>query len=407
MDINTTRTNQDEDGQFRPKATRARDLKINESVTGRLVDGPVRRLFQWWPTSYTDTRSNQEVKSWRSVSLPTERNFTSPLDEVAKADKAIKAQLLELSKKDKNLARSIFDRQQLFRYVWIKRTPAGSIIELLDANWTIVEGIKNLRTTKSSTASGYLKYGLPYMYDISISVQINSKTGRKEYYVTPEDYSATKDHIPEVYMDEKDHPIPNRAQFYNAADLELINSCGIVLDQIDPPLNEKQILEYIQKFPIDLDRRQKDNPTIPMIFTQKVEYDTILAMLNRFKLNYLPLSVNNNLALPDNSQLNIHPNPSAEAQANLSQQRISAPGPVVTPTPTPVPIVAPTPAPTIPVAKPAFDFGNPKPVDPVLNFAPPPGLTPAANPTPVMAPNPPAPPNVGNAPAQQINKVDW
>lgn len=298
MDINAQRTNDNSQklNSFVNNRTSVTKTNIGDTITGRIVAGMVIRHNHLWPTLVEEAGGSTVKPTWRGASVNGDNR--DPLDVVSEIDKALQAHYLQSTGGDPNRAMSLFGKRTVHLYAWIKREQGKPPeVGLLEANWTVANGIDQLRKKVSPTNPEMLYYGLPYMYDICISKYKNPKTGRPAYEVSPFQCS-TEGKIPVKHLEEDKYPITDKTPFFSSEDLEAIAACDWELKDQDVPITSAELLDRLRQFPIDLSRRTRDGKNF-MFFRTKTELNVIEEALKHEGIDFIspqPADIN---MLPD------------------------------------------------------------------------------------------------------------
>ena len=234
----------------------------------RIVNGPFRRLFHMWPTYDEDKQTGVQKSTWKSVMV--DDKTSNLLVKMAEVDKTLKQKWAVLNKQDPKTVRSNLRKSDRFDYAIIRRnTGKPPAVEIFEANWTVHQAIMAIKEKKDPTSAGqeFLMYGLPYMYDLVIERKVNAKTNRADYEVDVVISSlTTSGKIHMKHLDELHSPYPDKAAFFSAEDLEVINSCAWELEDQDPPVSPEEVAKVLMQYPIDLGARSHDNPNVFMFF---------------------------------------------------------------------------------------------------------------------------------------------
>jgi len=386
-------------GKFQ-KRRRMKDLNMNDTWQFRIVNGPMHRHFHMWPTTEMDATTGVMKATWRGVTV--ERDQANALDKLAEIDKMLKAKHLERVGADPKTARSMLRKSDRFDYACIFRTQGQApTVEVMEANWSVHDAINQIKMTKDPTKPDYLMYGLPFMYDCTLLKRHNPKTNRPDYILNVHPATLKTAGLVHVgYLDQAKNPFPNAEQFFSAEDLEVINACPFELEDLDKPISSEKVLEFLQAHPIDLGRREKNNPGIFMFFNRMED----LMALQDFARNS-----GVNCALPNQQDLAAlgAPMPNQNQHVALpgamgapgQSQAVDAHYTVENNNPPPVPPPTFTPPPVPPQA--AAPAVNQAPTFTPPTFAPPPQPGPAVTPfvaagTPMAEKVPPVRPDQAN-----------
>ena len=368
-------------GKFQ-KRKRVKDLNIGERWTFRIVNGPMHRFFHMWPTMASDAVTGVIKPTWRGVTV--DENESNVLDKLAEIDRQLKGRHLKATGGDEKQARSMLKKSDRFDYACIFRTPGKAPeVEVMEANWQVHDKINQLKNMKDPVKPDYLMYGLPFMYDIVLEKRDDPKTHRPNYIVQVHPASLkTSGLVHTGFLDQVKNPFPNPEQFFSAEDLATIQACNFELEDLDKPISADKVLEFIRANPIDLGRREKQNPGIFMFFNNMNDLQAIqdyaknagvnCAMPNQQDLSTIGQNQSSApAALPASTR-------AVDAQFTVEppQAPAFAPAPVQTPPPAfnppPAPQVPPQPVSPAPAFNPPPTF-NPPPGAPVFNPAPQPG----------------------------------
>jgi len=269
------------------KRTRVKQIPDKGQMVVRIVTGPIQRHFHMWPTQAMDTTTGMTMPTWRSVYV----NFKdkTPLDQLAALDKHMKANMLKAQGGDEKEARSVLAKQNRFDYVVIERVQGEEPqLSILEANWTVYQGINKLATLPHPTNAGMLHHGLQYMYDIVITKGTNPKTHRPEYTVAALN-CATEGKISMDYLDSTNFPMDNPGQYFGAGDLQLIENAEWSLETEDAVVEPKKFGDVLKEFPLDLGRTDKNNKTSYLFFSNQTEYQALETQAKSVGVYYLPL----------------------------------------------------------------------------------------------------------------------
>ena len=254
-------------GKFQARR-QVKKIPLNDSWTGRIVAGPVKRHWHFWPTRAMDKTTQVEKSTWKSVIVnPNESNI---LDRLAAVDKALKQKALVASGGDPKKAKSLLAKGDRFDYAMIIRnTGKPPIVEIVEANWTVFDAINQLKTKKDPNKPDYLLNGLPFMYDVIIERRIKPTTGQPDYSVSIHPATLrTSGMVHSGFLDQDKNPFPNPEQFFSAEDLAAIQACPFELADLDKPMSPEQVIDVVRDYPIDLNHRLKENNSIFTFFNR-------------------------------------------------------------------------------------------------------------------------------------------
>jgi len=322
------------------KRYRVRELSPGDQFSFRIVTGPIHRFFHMWPTMVEDDETKVQQATWRSAHV--QGDVRTVLDQLANVDKVLKQKHISSRGGDPTEAMSVLRKQDRYDYAIIPRIQGEDPeVSVLEANWTVYNDIRNLSTQKHPTKQGMLMYGLHYMYDLVLTKGRNVKTKRPSYKVDVLS-CQTEGRIPMDHLDDKKFPIENPSQFFSGEDLAMIEAATWEIEEIDKPIENEKLIEYLKDFPIDLGRQDKKNASVFLFFNNQ---EDLLAIQNYAVSSALPISVPNPATM---SNVSTAPGNPAGAPAALP------PGKAVTPPKQPVE----TESQVVDDGKPPFDTGG-------------------------------------------------
>lgn len=297
---------------------RMKDMQLGEKWVIHVVNGPIARVSQLWPTVEEDSQTHVLKPTWRSAYVkkdePNLLDKLAALDVQLKRKHAMKTRGLDEKTAAKEHRKSALSKNERFDYAVIRHNTGEPLkVEIMETLWTVHSAIQTIKNAQHPTNPTVLHHGLPYMYLLVLEKTLNQKTKQNAYNVSIMN-CVTEGKIPIQYLDETKNPFPQPEQFFTPEELAAIEACTWDLENVDLPISAEEVATKLAEWPIDLSRNEYKKDDTFMFFSSKEDLVAIMSFSQAnqihvtrpsdqdlLKLNAAPMAGSNpvnNVALP-------------------------------------------------------------------------------------------------------------
>jgi len=245
----------------------------------RILFGPVQIQTVFYPTREVDRETGELKSTKHAIVVPRSGSI---FDELAAMDKRIK---FALGEKNPD---STFTPNQSFLYLVFNRAEAESIVRVGEYKYSVVKQFIEKEEAVSTKDKTKLMYGPIFSWDAIIDKKVDPSKPKKfgvkyEVSVNPE-ACPLMGQIPIEWLSlsiKEFFAHVERDVVFTDEEVEAIQSCEIDLHSVAKARSSEEILELLQKFPIDLNA---NTPEGKLVFPAPKEF---LLRLEELSINYL------------------------------------------------------------------------------------------------------------------------
>lgn len=224
-------------------------LKEGENVV-RVIIGPVAVRQIWYPT-FMKNEDDESFVGHRRLQIPPKGSEICKL--FNQADKKLAKLNPEMTEKKLEKYRSLWNGGTRYWWLAFDRANAKPVVEVLEVSWTINEKIEKFTEaiSKKKGKTDFLRYGLPFMYDLIITKDIDPKIKNKMHATS---YEVDVDHetipvgdIPISWLHEGFEG--DLDDYFTEEELKAMDDYKGELEEMTAPLSETEIQDKLTDSP--------------------------------------------------------------------------------------------------------------------------------------------------------------
>lgn len=230
----------------------------------RILTGGDRVKTVFYPTVVINEDDGELIQAFRAVRI-NNASKGGLLERLAKADR--KAQLVKGGVKEN--IRSALDQRTKFVYLVLDRRDTVPEVKVLEVGYKVKTALSTKEKELDEQDATKLKYGLIYMYDVTIKVIDKKKPGLPKYFNRDYavEFSIKHPFLGKVPVEALDSglDIENyvKSGIFTEEEWKVISSSSADLKSMFAPESEEDIVQKLMLEPIDVLAVRENKPVFP------------------------------------------------------------------------------------------------------------------------------------------------